>query len=308
MVPLYALAFLIPVLQPPPQPSTLPAVLWSYVPQRVFDTRQKTFTDFESMVADLARADVVFVGEQHDDPDTHRMELAIIEGLVRRHRPIVIAMEMFERDVQAPVDEYVSGMIPESQFLAQTRPWPRYETDYRPIIEFAKAHHLPVVASDVPRHIASDVAKSGGSVIDALGRDRGLAARDVQCPTTGDYYDRFMQIMGGHPPSGDPSAPDAAATNNRFFLAQCLKDETMGESIASAFDKTAGRATVVHINGAFHSDYREGTAESARRRLPNRRIAVVSVVPVDDLDSVKPDEDDLKLGDYVLFTIKQGGA
>lgn len=304
MVPLYLAALFIPVLQPPPQPSTLPAIVESYVPQRVFDTRQKTFSDFESMVADLGRADVVFVGEQHDDPDTHRLELAIIEGLVRRHRPVVIAMEMFERDVQPVVDEYVNGMIPESQFLAQTRPWPRYETDYRPIIEFAKAHRLAVVASDVPRHIASDVAKTGSSVIEALGRDRGLAARELHCAPSGDYYDRFMAVMGGHPPSGDPAAPDAAATNNRFFLAQCLKDETMGESIANAFDQYAGRATIVHINGAFHSDYREGTAESARRRLPNRRIAVVSVVPVDDLDALKPGEDDLRVGDYVLFTVK----
>ena len=309
MVSLYFAALLIPVLQPPPQPSTLPAIVWSYVPQRVFDTRQKTFSDFESMVADLERADVVFVGEQHDDPDTHRMELAIIEGLTRRHRPVVIAMEMFERDVQPVVDEYVSGMSPESQFLAGTRPWPRYESDYRPIIEFARAHHLPVIASDVPRHIASDVARTGSSVIDALGRDRGLAARNLQCPPSGDYYDRFMEIMGsGHPPSGDPSGPDAAATNNRFFLAQCLKDETMGESIANAFDKGAGRATIVHINGAFHSDYGEGTAESARRRLPNRRIAIVSVVPVTDLDTVKPDDDDVKLGDYLLFTVKQGNG
>jgi uncharacterized iron-regulated protein len=34
-----------------------------YVPQRVFDTRRRTFTDFEAMIADLTRADVVLVGE-----------------------------------------------------------------------------------------------------------------------------------------------------------------------------------------------------------------------------------------------------
>ncbi|MCC7184908.1 MAG: hypothetical protein IT185_01620, partial [Acidobacteria bacterium] len=45
-----------------------------YVPYRVFDTAAGQFTDFEAMAADLVQADVVFVGEQHDDPNTHRLE------------------------------------------------------------------------------------------------------------------------------------------------------------------------------------------------------------------------------------------
>lgn len=306
MIP-FALLFaaLTPGLQPPPLPPMHPALVTSYVPQRVYDTRQKGFTDFESMLADLTRADVVFVGEQHDDPNTHRLELAILEGLVTRHQPLVIAMEMFERDVQGILDDYLAGRIDEQQLLATARPWPRYVSDYRPIIEFAKAHQIPVIASDVPRPIAADVAKNGMSVIDALGARRSQAAQSPQCTTSGDYYERFMQLMGGHPPSGDPAAPGASAKNDRFFLAQCLKDETMGESIATAFDKYGTRhPTIVHINGAFHSDYGEGTAASARRRLAGRRIAVVSVLPVDNLDTPTQEDDDLKLGDYLLYTLR----
>src|SRR5919108_5208072 len=71
----------------------------SYVPERVYDSDRKRFTDFEVMLADLARADVVFVGEQHDDPATHRLELAILEGMIRRRTGVVVALEMFERDV-----------------------------------------------------------------------------------------------------------------------------------------------------------------------------------------------------------------
>ena len=88
----------------------------------------------------------------------HRLELSLVEGLVRRRVPIVIAMEMFERDVQPVLDQYLAGTITEEQFLKDSRPWPRYATDYRPIVEFARAHHLPVIASNVPRHIATDVS------------------------------------------------------------------------------------------------------------------------------------------------------
>jgi uncharacterized iron-regulated protein len=309
MSPILVAALFLPLFQPPPKPPATAPVLYSYVPQRVYDARQKGFGDFEGMLADLTRADVVFVGEQHDDANTHRLELAVLEGLMRRHVSLVIAMEMFERDVQPVLDQYLAGAITEEQFLKDARPWPRYATDYRPIVEFARTHHLPVIASDVPRRIASEVSKSGMSAVDGLGGERRLAARDLECPAKGAYYDRFLEAMGGgHPPSGDPKGADFQQRNDRFYLAQCLKDETMGESIAEAFDKHASqRATVVHINGAFHSDYAEGTAAAARRRLPGRRIAVVSVVPVDDLDHERPDDEDQRLGDYLVYTLKSSG-
>jgi uncharacterized iron-regulated protein len=295
MVSVLLTALLLPSPQAPQLPPGHPAVTGSsYVPQRVFDTRQKTFSDFESMLADLARADAVFVGEQHDDANTHRLELAIVEGLTRRGVSVVVALEMFERDVQSQVEGYAAGRITEEQFLKDSRPWPRYASDYRPLIEFARAHHLPIVASNVPRRIASDVSKNGMPAIEKLGSDdRAFAAREVQCPTSGDYYQRFGEAMGGH-----------EGANANFYFAQCVKDETMGESVATAFQKNAtGRVTIVHVNGAFHSDFGEGTADSARRRMPGRRIAVVSMLPVDDLDTAKPDDDDFKRADYLVFTI-----
>ncbi len=293
-----ALAGALLLLQPPPHESA------GYVPQRVYDTREKRFSDFESMLADVARADVIFVGEQHGDRNTHRLELAILEGLMRRRVPIVLALEMFERDVQPVVEKYAAGTIDEPAFLRESRPWPRYASDYRPLVEFARAHRLPIVASNVPRHIASDVSKTGAGVLDSLGADRGFVARDLQCATSGPYYDRFVGEMTGHAP--DPKAPPpAGAGTDRFFLAQCLKDETMAESVAAAFAKaSAERATIVHVNGAFHSDFGWGAAERTRRRLPGRRVAVVSILPVDDIDAGRPDEDDLGRADYLIYTVK----
>src|SRR5436190_19981597 len=140
MMPCALAALLFAALQSPAQePAPQPAVA-SYVPQRVYDTRQKAFSDFESMLADLARADVVFVGEQHDDPNTHRLELAVLDGLIRRRVSLVVAMEMFERDVQPAIDRYLAGTAAEDEFLKAARPWPRYASDYRPILEFARAH------------------------------------------------------------------------------------------------------------------------------------------------------------------------
>lgn len=298
---------------PPQLPASHPPITVdsdepSYVPQRVYDTQRKRFTDFEVMSADLARADVVLVGEQHDDANTHRLELAILEGFARRHVPVTLSLEMFERDVQESVDTYVGGTGAEADFLKGSRPWPRYATDYRPLVEFAKVHRWPVVAANVPRRIASEIARGGRSAVDTLSAsDRKLAAIELQCPHD-DYFTRFVETMGTHPAAGSGSGTGASAsdsTTERYYWAQCVKDETMAESIAAAFAKLEGRpGVVVHFTGAFHSDYGEGTGERVRRRLAGRRVTTVSVVPVESLDDLSPDNDDLKRADYLVFTIK----
>ena len=282
-----------------------------YVPQRVFDSARGQFADFEMMLADIARADVVFVGEQHDDPNTHRLELAILEGLRRRRADVVVALEMFERDVQEPLDHFQMGHISEDEFLKASRPWPRYATDYKPLVDFAIAHDWPVVAGNVPRSFASDVSKSGLSVLEGKSdAEKKWFARDLQCPLDDNYFKRFAEAMGDHGGVGaDASASDAAKRQSleRFYFAQCLKDETMGESVAQAWQAGAvggKHPLVVHFNGAFHSDFAEGTAARAKRRLPNQRIVVTTVMTVDNLDAVAPDGTDRKRADYLVYTVK----
>jgi uncharacterized iron-regulated protein len=291
-------------------PSALPvqapaaAAPAAYVPERVYDTRRKAFVDFEVMLADLARADVIAVGEQHDDPNTHRLEAAVLDGLTRRKVPLTVSLEMFERDVQGTLDAYLAGSIGEEEFVKASRPWPRYATDYRALVEMAKARGWSVIASNVPRRIASAVAKAGKPALETLPEgDRVLAARDLQCPRDA-YFERFAATMGGHPAPGQDAKTGEELTE-RYYWSQCVKDETMAESIAAAFEKQAGApGTIVHYNGAFHSDFGLGTAERVRRRLPGRRVAVVSMLPVADLDALTPSDEDLKRADFLVYTVR----
>jgi uncharacterized iron-regulated protein len=280
--------------------STFAQLEASYVPHRVFDSKEKRFTDFEAMVADLARADVVFVGEQHDDPGTHRLEIAILEGIARRRSNVVVALEMFERDVQKQLDDYLAGKISEQEFLKDSRPWKNYSTDYKPLIELAKAKGWRVIAGNVPRRYASQVNKGGLSAADKLPTaERGFLAKEFSCPTD-DYFKRFAEAMGGHP--GDNTPKMDAAMVERMYQAQCVKDETMAESIANAA-QAAPNALVIHYNGAFHSDFRLGTASRTKQRLPKANIKIISALPVENLDSINA-EKEKKRGDYLLFTLK----
>lgn len=276
-----------------------------YVPHRVYASGAGQFSDFEAMVDDLSRADIAAIGEQHDDPATHRLELAILEGLARRKRPVIVSLEMFERDVQATLDDYLASRISESQFLAVSRPWPRYNTDYRGLVELADRQAWRVVAGNVPRRIAADVGKSGSSALDTLSpADQALVASDRQCPVGDDYYKRFEHEMQQHPPAPGQDAASAKSMVEKFYYAQCLKDETMAESIARAVTSVQGtRPLLVHYNGAFHSDYRSGVVPRVERRLAGVRVRVVTMIPVESLETLDAPAQAAR-ADYLVFTIK----
>jgi uncharacterized iron-regulated protein len=268
---------------------------------RAWDARGGRWVQWGVMADSLARHDVVLVGEQHDDPATHRAEARLLDDIGRRRGRVMVSLEMFERDVQPLLDDYGAGRVPEADFLARSRPWPNYASDYRPLVEAARARRWPVVAANVPRPLASTVARGGWAALDTLPfAQRRLYAAERRCAPEGEYFRRFGEAMGGmagHGAGSDSAA--AAATMARFYAAQCIKDETMAESIARARDVWRGWM-VVHYNGAFHTDYRLGTAERLARRLPGARIAVVSIVPVPDPAVVQAAEF-ADRGDYVVF-------
>jgi uncharacterized iron-regulated protein len=275
-----------------------------YLPYRIFDTAAGQFTDFEAMAADLVKADVVFVGEQHDDPNTHRLERLVLEALAARKARVTLSLEMFERDTQKPLDEFQAGYLSEAGFLRVSRPWPRYATDYKPLVDFAMERQWPVLAANVPRPIASEISKAGISVLGAKSEaEKAWFAADRQCPVgEDDYFVRFKAAMGAHP---------SMEQLQRFYDAQCVKDETMAESIAKAWTAAstpgAPRPTVVHYNGAFHSDFGLGTASRTQRRLPNAKVTGITMMPLADLkalDAVKPEGEDLKRARYLVYTIK----
>jgi len=278
---------------------------------RFFDSAARRYVDFGALVAAVGRADIIFFGEQHDDPATHRAELAILAGIGSIRDNVVVSLEMFERDAQPALDDYLAGRIAETDFLARSHPWDRYTTDYRALIELARARGWPVIGANVPRGYATAVSHAGMAALDSLAAaSRALAARDLVCPHDA-YYGRFAEEMKGHSAGGGPptagDTADARAVTDRFYEAQCLKDETMGESITAGLARAGKGAIVVHFDGSFHSDFGQGAAARARRRAPNAKIIVLTAVSVDD-----PAHADAAAyaarGDYVILTRKSPPA
>ena len=196
------------------------------------------------------------------------------------------------------------------------------------LLAFAIAISLGVVGckTQTPRTITFDDKNKSGSGSGTEQTAGNAGKLDTDSGGISKSADTTGIAMGnGHPAAhqqqGDEQQADKKkeeeeqrATLERFYYAQCVKDETMAESITNALaarpnaqeggqDAAQIRPLVVHFNGAFHSDYRLGTASRAVRRSPKSNVKVISVVPVEDLDAIKADEY-RKRADYVIFTLK----
>jgi uncharacterized iron-regulated protein len=288
-----------------PETSATPAMVAAPESFRVVESATGATVPFASVIERAAMSDAVFFGEQHDDPETHFAEFALLEGLGRKTNRVVLSLEMFERDVQPELDRYLRGALSESLFVATSRPWPRYATDYRPMVQLARVRGWRVVAANIPRPMASAISRKGMAALDTLTpAERRYAAASMSCPRDA-YFDRFAEAMGGHSAGGGPptaaDASAAAAMTQRFYEAQCAKDETMAESIAA--NMAIGDRVVMHVNGAFHSDYRQGTTMRVARRVPGARLLVITAVPVDDPATAVIGGEGAK-ADYVIFTRK----
>ena len=236
-------------------------------------------TTMPAMLSELGRANVVFVGENHDHKQGHELELEILKGLAGANKQQAFALEMFERDVQPVLDEYLSDLITESSFTAAARPWPNYKTDYAPLIQFCKAQNIPVVASNAPRRYVSVVSRKGFEGLHSLSKYARtlLAPLPISEEIPAGYNSALDQIFSGA--HGDPAAkpmPGMPSADN-MKRSQELWDCTMADSIARFVKKTHRK--VMHINGSMHSDSGFGAMDRLRRYMPSLKVMNVTIRP-----------------------------
>jgi uncharacterized iron-regulated protein len=264
---------------------------------RIYDTSAQSFLDLPTLVERLASADLVFFGEMHDDAVAHRLQLELLEHLAMDTTWTALGLEMFERDVQPSISRYLAGEMSEESFLAGSRPWPNYRSDYRPLLQAAASHGWIVAGTNLPQSLASAVARYGIETLATLDLDtRRLAAAQFDCPED-EYWLKFLEAMRESTQTDPGAHAEVDPLLKRTYEAQCARDETMAETIASLLPEGG----VMHVNGAFHSDFRLGIVPRLLRRAPSASIQVISAFPVDDLAD-PPIDEHLARADFLILT------
>lgn len=257
---------------------------------RVYDA-QGTAAEIKTIVDALDKTDVVFLGEQHDDPTAHVLQAAILQAAFEKYgksRQIILSMEMFERDSQIVLDEYLADLINENNFVQQSRAWGNYKTDYRPLVEFAKANKIPVVAANAPRRYVNRIARLGKDSLKDVSPDarKWFAPLDYSAPSA-KYAEKFNALMG-----------KMGAHSSNILESQNLWDATMANSIAKKLKKNA---LVIHLNGAFHTENRLGTVEHLQKYKRKARIIVVTMKSNENFPNFDKSGDE-NAGDFVILT------
>lgn len=254
---------------------------------------------------DVATAgEVLLIGEAHDDRVGHAVELRLLGGAFGRlavegaepGRPLVLSLEMFERDVQYVLDEYLADLVSEEHLVAGARPWGNYVVAYRPMVEFAKAHQLRVVAANAPRRYVSRVTAEGPEALLALSPLAMSFLPPLPYPSPSARYraewDRLM--------TSDTAAQHGHTVSENAIQAQALWDAAMAHAISSALVRDIG-ALVVHVAGAFHVARGTGIPERIADYRPGTRLTTVVMTEADDIDAWTESEHG-GLGDFVVLT------
>jgi len=254
---------------------------------RLFNSKGGT-TEMKYALKNLERADIVLFGELHNDVIGHHVEMEILKHLHQRHgEDLIIGCEMFEADDQLKMNEFIQGLIPEKTFEDQVRLWKNYESDYKPMVQYAAEHKIPTIATNIPRRYASMVYKGGFEALDSLAQEAYtlMAPLPIAFDTTVECYNNLLASkMPGH---GSPN----------LAKAQAMKDATMAHFILENWEE--GKH-FYHFNGAYHSNNFEGIVWYLKKAKPNLSIQVVSMIEVDSLQPVPMDK--LNMGSYILMT------
>lgn len=249
--------------------------------------------ELQALAKELAKYDIIFFGEFHDNATIHKIQRDILP-LLDGKRELILSFEMFERDVQSDLDAYVEGWTSEEQFLAASRPWGNYATDYKPLVEYAKEHKLSAIAANVPRRLAGMLTRQG------LGFREQLEDSELQwLPAKhtypdDDYKKAFYATMSGMGAHGMDSGMEL------IYMAQCLKDDAMAESIVRAISNKP-KARILHFNGDFHSRSFLGTVSRVKDALPKLKLAVIAPVYNQNWQTATLTEEDKQAGNYVIL-------
>jgi len=236
----------------------------------------------DEVIRGVLDKEIIYVGEGHENYQDHKVQLEVIRAMQLAGRPFAVGMEMFQKPFQEPLDEYIAGKSSERDFLVDSEYFKRWRFNYhlyRDILEFARAHGIPVVALNARQEIVRKISDSG---LDSLSEgEREEIPPDMDMSDAA-YRDRLLQVFREH-------RTDKDFLN--FYQAQILWDETMAHSIEDYLRENPGSQMVV-LAGAGHVAYGSGIPKRAHR-LGGRSFATIVTAVTAPLEP--------GIADYVLF-------
>ena len=241
--------------------------------------RTSRTTPFESMCEELAKGDVVYLGEYHPLAAHHEMQLQVIRQLHARGRLDAIGMEMFQRPFQKDLDDYIAHRTDEATMLERTE-WKKrwgYEFKlYKPILDFAREHRIEIVALNVSTEIKSVVSEKGREGLD----EEQLASLPEEDRSYKGYKERIAKVARMHKP-GEEMDDDEI---ERYHRGQLLWDDVMADSIVRWMRRSPKNTQMAVVIGGGHVSGGWAVPARARKRQGGSHKRLVMLMTGMDTD------------------------
>lgn len=228
---------------------------------RIWDAASASFIDENQLRNRAARAEVLLLGETHDNPEHHRLQRRMLsasgDGTGRR----ALLMEQFDVDQQPAIDLAVKNGTETGALL---RGWDG--TQYRELLAEAQGTGMPLRAANLPRASLRPVVREGFSSIAAEEIERlGLNA------TWDKTRENFMSrvIEASHCGKVPPQLRDG------LVRAQRLRDATLADAALGNIERG-----VVFILGRGHARRDVGVPRYIDTRRPGTRMLSIGLVEV----------------------------
>lgn len=232
---------------------------------RLYNSKGKK-TSYKKLLKEAEKADVVLFGEFHNNPISHWLQYEFTKDMDGK-RKLVLGFEMIERDNQDEINEYLQGNIDQAALDTVARLWKNYNTDYKPLVDYAKENKIDVCACNIPRRFASKVFKGSFDVLDSLNQQEKEWIAPLPIPYDAELPGYVAMTKMDHM----MHMPKEMIQN--MPKAQAIKDATMAHFIVKSLKKNH---LMIHYNGAYHSNNFEGIVWYLKKYKPELKVLTIT--------------------------------
>jgi uncharacterized iron-regulated protein len=257
---------------------------------RIIHLKTGKAVSFDQLIDQVGARRLIFIGEVHNNPEHHLIQVQILQALMSQYEPLTLAVEFFNKTQQPVLDHYMDGSTTETTetvFLKDVgwdKNWAYAYHFYRPLLLMTKEKGRKILAINAPNTIVKKVARSGLSSLDPSERNQLASHIDLENESHRSY---LRKIYEKH-------THKDLKRFDFFYQAQCVWEDTMAENIAKYLSKNKEKLVVLAGNG--HIINNDGIPNRTLSRIKTP-MATILLQPL-----TGPLNIERKMADYIWLT------
>ena len=256
-------------------------------PEKIVDVQTGEEIELADLVSLLVQNKVIYLGEVHDDPLHHQMQMQVIKALFVQDPTLAVGLEMVQQPFQAVLDQWTRGELDEQNLrrgVEWDARWGHDFANYRAIFEFARARSVTLIALNARQEVTRAVALGG---LDSLTEEQRAQVPELDL-TNEAHKALVREALEAHHGGEDAF--------ERMYAAQVIWDETMAASIGAVISGPTPPSRVVVLAGRMHVERDLGIPSRAERwgGTPHQTVVVVdedeleTILDADDPSAIAP--------------------